>query len=207
MEGVRGRLVLTKVRGEVRGEKKHKVYLHSEPCSLQPLAQYRPCELAAEERRRRQAERRRALFASSTYIVVLCFDDAICFSLGICFSLAICFALREVLCSASRDVRSDVHFFVALRAAVVSGVVPRWSWLIHLFSLPFLSPTKTSHGKHKRARRSEQEPSRTRSCVQIVVVYKKLALASPALNFSRRFAPHFASRAKNSPPICTNKST
>ena len=80
--------------------------------------------------------------------------------------------------------------------------------LIHfLFSLPFLSPTKTSHGKHKRARRSEQEPSRTRSCVQIVVVYKKLALASPALNFSRRFAPHFASRAKNSPPICTNKST
>ena len=72
--------------------------------------------------------------------------------------------------------------------------------LIHLFSLPFLSPTKTSHGKHKRARRGEQEPSRTRSCVQIVVVYKKLALASPALNFSRRFAPHFASRAKNSPP-------
>ena len=72
--------------------------------------------------------------------------------------------------------------------------------MIHLFSLPFLSPTKTSHGKHKRARRSEQEPSRTRSCVQIVVVYKKLALASPALNFSRRFAPHFASRAKNSPP-------
>ena len=165
------------------GRQGRELLLPSEPCSLQPLAQYRPCELAAEERRRRQAERRRALFASSTYIAVLCFDDAICFSLGICFSLAICFALREVLCSASRDVRSDVHFFVALRAAVVSGVVPRWSWLIHLFSLPFLSPTKTSHGKHKRARRSEQEPSMTRSCDQIAVVYKKLALASPAIEF------------------------
>ena len=49
--------------------------------------------------------------------------------------------------------------------------------------LEFLSPTKPSHGKHKGARRSEQEPSRTKSCVQIAVVYKKLALASPAIDF------------------------
>ena len=49
--------------------------------------------------------------------------------------------------------------------------------------LEFLSPTKPSHGKHKGARRSEQEPSRTKSCIQIAVVYKKLALASPAIDF------------------------
>ena len=137
-----------------------------------PRAQARtPCAL---ERTAALAAVAIALHLSRLTDVVLCCSDVV----FCCDDVVFC--CDDVV---RRRPEMDVHFFAALRAAVASALVPRWSWLIHLFSVPFLSPTKTSHGKHKRARRSERESSRTRSRVQIAVVYKKLALASPAIEF------------------------